>query len=80
MSKETKEARFIRVAEQRTQKVLEALSALSKCAAQASYDYTPEQVEVIFSVINAELELTRSRFDGKRQFALTPQGDGTDEL
>lgn len=80
MKKETKGDRFIRVAEQRTQKVLEALSALSKCAARASYDYTPRQVEMIFTAINAEVELTRSRFDGKRQFALTPQGDGKDEL
>ncbi len=76
MKKETKEARFIRVAEQRTQKVLESLSALSKCAAHTSYAYTQQQVDQIFAAIGAEVELTRSRFDGKRQFSLSSENRG----
>ncbi|MDD4509359.1 MAG: hypothetical protein PHY23_00340 [Oscillospiraceae bacterium] len=71
MRKESKQDRFIRVAEQRTQKILECLRALSNCAAHASYEYTPQQVEQIFNAIDAEAELTRSRFDGKRQFSLS---------
>jgi len=76
MERETKEARFIRVAEMRTQKVLEALQSLAKCAATASYTYNTHQVNRIFVEIEAEVELTRSRFDGKRQFSLSSTNNG----
>ena len=74
-TKDAKQERFVRIAQQRTQKVLEALRSLSNCASHASYDYTPEQVEQIFDAIAAELEQTRSLFGGKRHFSLaTRQG------
>jgi len=50
--------------------VLEALRSLSNCAAHTSYEYTPQQVAQVFEAINAEVELARSRFDGKCQFSL----------
>ena len=43
--RETKAERFVRVAEQRTQRAVDAIHSLSNCASRVCYDYTPEQVE-----------------------------------
>ena len=45
--RETKAERFVRVAEQRTQRAVDAIHSLSNCASRVCYDYTPEQVEQI---------------------------------
>lgn len=75
MKDETKRARFVRVAARRTQRVLESLQMLGNCASPASYEYELQQVEKIFSAIDAEVKLTRSRFDGKRQFSLSDKAE-----
>ena len=43
--RETRAERFVRVAEQRTQRAVDAIHSLSNCASRVCYDYTPEQVE-----------------------------------
>ena len=43
--RETKAERFVRVAEQRTQRAVDAIHSLSNCASRVCYDYTPEQVD-----------------------------------
>ena len=68
---EDKKARFIRIAERRTQAVIDALRSLSNCANTVSYSYTPEQVSEIFNAIEEETILARSRFEGKKHFTLT---------
>ena len=69
--KETKHERFIRVAEQRTQKVLDDLHALSKCCHPAVYEYTDAELEKIFTAIEKELQEVKDTFAGKRRFSLT---------
>lgn len=71
--KETKRARFVRVAEQRTQKVLDDLRALSKCAHPAVYELTEEDVEKIFTAIEAAVQDARATMTGHKRFTLTKE-------
>lgn len=59
---ESSKERFLRLAQYRTQKVLSAIRVLSHCANSYNYEYTPEQVEKIFSTIQEELALSKSKF------------------
>ena len=70
--KETKAERFVRVAEQRTQRVVDAIHSLSTCASRVCYDYTPEQVEQIIAALEAEVRRLRSAFAGENRFKLRP--------
>lgn len=71
MAKETKRDRFIRVAEQRTQKVLDDLKALSKCAHPAVYELTNDDIEKIFSAIDAAVKDARATMTGEKRFKLS---------
>ena len=62
MAKETKEERFIRIAEARTNKILHKLRLLGNCSNKANYEYTDEDVKKIFGVLEKELKNTRMRF------------------
>jgi len=46
MTSETKRQRFQRLAEKRTNDVLERLRILGNCANRGQYEYTPEEVRV----------------------------------
>lgn len=54
--------RFKKVAQKRTQKVLDALYYLSKCSVKVSYKYTPAQVEAIFETIRDEINRCEKHF------------------
>lgn len=66
----SKRERFVRVAEERTQKVLDDLKSLAKCAAPVSYEYTKKDVDKILNAIEAQLQEVRDRFAGVKQFTL----------
>ena len=68
--KNAKEDRFVRIAEQRTQKVLDDLRSLRKCADPASYSYTQEDAEKIVNAIENELRSLNDSFAGKKRFTL----------
>lgn len=68
--KETKQERFVRVAEMRTQKILDALHSLGKCAAPAVYDYTDEQLKRIYEAIENGLQDVKDTFAGLHRFTL----------
>ena len=72
--KETKRERFIRVAEMRTQKVLDDLHALSKCASTAIYEYTEEDLKQIYGAIERELQEVKDTFAGLHRFSLSSEG------
>lgn len=59
---ESKRDRFIRVAEARTQKILDMLRLLGNCAARSNYDYTERDVRIIFNVLEEELKITKDKF------------------
>ena len=58
--------RFNRLAEQRTQKALDAIRILSNCAAKTTYEYTPDQVhEIEAALFDAVYELSDRFKKGK---------------
>jgi len=67
-----KRERFVKIAEQRTNKILKTLKLLSNCSNKGAYEYTDEEVKKIFAVIEREVELTKSKFNpnNKEQFKL----------
>ena len=60
--KETKRERFVRLAEARTNKILEMLRLLGNCSSKSNYEYTEEDVKEIFNVLEKELRNTKSKF------------------
>lgn len=60
---ESKSERFIRIAEARTNKIIDMIQLLGNCANRASYDYTRDDVKKIFSAIESELKVAKAKFD-----------------
>jgi len=69
---ETPEARFKRIAEARTNAVLDRLRILGNLSNRQMYRYTEEDVEKIFSAINKQVKKVRSKFhfSNKERFKL----------
>ena len=73
---ETKSERFVRIAEARTNKIIGMIQLLGNCANKSTYEYTKEEVKLIFSAIETELRAARAKFDagenesGKKSFSL----------
>ena len=64
MYEETKRDRFIRIAESRTNKILNMVKLLGNCANPASYEYSREDVKKIFDAIEKELRNAKSKYEG----------------
>ena len=68
MTSETKKQRFQRLAEKRTNDVLERLRILGNCANRGQYEYSAEEVRKIFNTIEREVKLIKLKFkDGETQ-------------
>ena len=68
MTSETKKQRFQRLAEKRTNEVLERLRILGNCANRAQYEYAAEEIRKIFNTIEREVKLIKLKFkDGETQ-------------
>ena len=65
--KETKRDAFLRLAEARTNAVLERVRVLGNCANPYAYEYTDDDVRKIFSAIERELKTSRSKFTSQRR-------------
>lgn len=61
---ESKRERFVRLAEARTNKILEMMRLLGNCSSKANYDYTDDDVKQIFTALEKELKNTKNRFMG----------------
>lgn len=59
---ESKRERFIRLAEARTNKILNMIQLLGNCSNRQSYEYTDKDIDEIFSAIEKELKITRKKF------------------
>ncbi|MFQ7119685.1 MAG: hypothetical protein ACLRPW_06590 [Intestinibacter sp.] len=57
--------RFKRVAENRTNKIIDLIRLLGNCANKSNYEYDEEDVKKIFSAIEAELKETKSKYQTK---------------
>lgn len=60
---EEKRARFHRVAENRTNRVIDTLRLLGNCANTGNYTYTKEEVSRIFAAVEAAVKEARKKFD-----------------
>ncbi len=69
---ESKSDKFIRLAEQRTNKAINQIQALGDLSNTAVYNYTPEQVIKIKTAITEALQLATDRLNGlePKQFKL----------
>jgi len=59
---ETKREKFLRLATQRTQEVLDRLRVLGNCANPQLYEYTESDVKKIFSAIEEQLRAVKAKF------------------
>lgn len=64
MAQNIKRDRFIKIAEARTNKILDMLRLLGNCSDKSNYEYYEEDVKQIFFVLDKEIKNTRSRFYG----------------
>ena len=60
---ESKRDCFVRIAEARTNKIIDMLRLLGNCSNTATYEYTKEDVKKIFSVIEEEVKVAKTKFD-----------------
>ncbi len=62
IKKETNRERFVRIAEVRTQKIIDMIDLLGNCSNQYNYEYTQKDVEKMFSAIESALKSSKARF------------------
>lgn len=62
MGKETKREKFVRIAEARTNKIIDMIQLLGNCSNQNQYEYTQKDVNKIFNAIQAELDEAKKRY------------------
>lgn len=58
-----KRTRFLGLAEKRTRVVLKKLQVLGNCSNRSSYEYTDADVAKIFTAIERQVALMRSKFE-----------------
>lgn len=61
--RETKREKFVRLAEARTNKIIDMLQLLGNCSNSSAYDYSQEDVDKIFSAIESEVKESRKKFN-----------------
>ena len=69
---ETKRDAFRRLAERRTDAVIERIRILGNCANPYAYEYDDEDVRKMFAALERELKTARNKFDRRprRRFKL----------
>ena len=61
---ETKRERFVRLAEARTNKIIDMIKLLGNCSSKSNYEYGEEDVRKIFGAIEREIKNARAKFNG----------------
>ena len=71
---ETRHQKFVRLAEQRVNVILDKLRLLGQLSDRRNYEYTDEQISKIFKALDSELKATKSKFangsNARRRFTL----------
>lgn len=60
---ETKQEKFVRLAENRTNKALEMIRLIGNLANKSVYEYSEEDVSKIFNALESELSLAKKQFN-----------------
>ena len=61
-NEETKRDKFVRIAEARTNKIINMIQLLGNCSNQSLYEYSQKDVNKIFNEIQAELDEAKKRY------------------
>ena len=61
-ARETKEEKFIRLAERRVNVVMERLTMLGQLSDRKNYSYTDSQISKIFRAIESDVKATKAKF------------------
>ena len=59
---ESKREKFVRLAEARTNKIIDMVQLLGNCSNSSTYEYTQQDVDQIFSAIEAEVREAKKKF------------------
>ena len=60
---ETKRQKFVRLAESRTNKIIDMLQLLGNCSNSSVYDYSQQDVDKIFTAIESEVREAKKKFN-----------------
>ena len=60
---ESRRERFVRLAEARTNKIIDMIQLLGNCSNQSQYEYSQKDVTKIFNAIQTELDAAKKRFN-----------------
>lgn len=60
---ESKNQRFLRLAESRGNRLIREISLLGNLSNRKNYEYSPEEVEMLFEPIEQELQAVKDMFD-----------------
>ena len=63
MDKETNRERFVRIAENRTQKIIDTLELLGNCSNTYNYEYTKQDIEKMFGAIESAIRSCKAKFN-----------------
>lgn len=73
-NEQLKRDRFVKIAENRTNKIIDMIKLLGNCSNKNNYSYNEEDVRQIFSAIDQELKITKAKFQesqsNKKEFKL----------
>lgn len=61
-AEESKHEKFVRLAEARTNKIIDTLQLLGNCSNTSVYEYTQAEVEEIFQAIEQELHEAKKKY------------------
>jgi len=59
---ESKNEKFVRIAENRTNKIIDMIRLLGNCSNKAVYEYSEQEIYKIFTTIENELKTAKSKF------------------
>ena len=64
---ETKKEKFIRLAENRTNMILNSIISLSKLSNKNNYDYNSEDIKKIFKAIDNQIKMAKIAFKSENK-------------
>ncbi|GAA0788118.1 hypothetical protein [Hathewaya limosa] len=59
---ESKHDKFVRIAENRTNKIIDMIRLLGNCSNKVVYEYSDEDAKAIFNAIECELKNAKNKF------------------
>jgi hypothetical protein len=64
---ENKKQNFKRIAENRTNKIIDMIALLGNLSNSSFYEYTDDQINSIFNAIQTELDKQKAKFNPKKK-------------